>query len=411
MTVPSSRELGPTIVVGAGPHALTITVRLLTEGLARLEDLLVLDPAGGWLDAWRANFRALGIEHLRSPVVHHPHPDPYALLGFTREHRRGSELHGRYQSPGTALFDDFCDAVIGEYELDDAVTAGTITDIDPDGTVAWTDTSRTSRTSRAGRIVIASNPLAPVVPTELRRRSSDHDLAGRHPHPDAVHAAQVDPALVRPDEHVVILGGGLTAGHLACSAVARGGRVTLLTRRPLVEREFDTDPGWLGPRHMQRYLATDCLTSRARLAAEARGGGSMPGWMLARLTAAERAGSLSHRVQPTAASSEPRTTEAVVGAVVEAVVELDADHLWCATGWTLATTCDPVLGPLVGATACDTVGELLVLGPRLELPRTAVPVHVVGRPATLQLGPTAGNLAGARRAADLISGHEPDAIA
>lgn len=400
-----SRRGEPTVVVGSGPHALTITVRLLDEGLARRDELLVIDPGGSWLAAWRDSFRALGIEHLRSPVVHHPHPDPYALLGFTREQRRGSELHGRYQAPGTELFDDFCDQVVDEYDLGDAVDVGRVTGVGRDGTVAWIDAAGTTHNRRAGRVVLASNPMRPVMPAGLVEPTGttwlDDDEPARHPMP--VHAGQVDARCARPGDHVVIVGGGLTAGHLACGAVARGARVTLVTRRHVVEREFDTDPGWLGPRHLQRYLATDCLATRARMASEARGGGSMPGWMLARLSELLRAGSLTHQVVPT-------TTEPPFG-LADAVAELGADHVWCATGWTLVTSCDPVLGPLVRTTGCGTVGELLALGPRLELPRTSAPIHVVGRPATLLLGPTAGNLAGARRAADLVTGREPDAIA
>lgn len=386
---------GPTVVIGAGPHGLTIAIRLLDEGLAEPDDLVIIDPAGRWLDSWRSAFGRLGIEHLRSPVVHHPHPDPYALLNFTREHRRGTELYGRYQAPGTLLFDDFCDEVIDEYELADAVTRGRATGVDPDGTVTWVDEHGRSMHVEAHRVVIASNPSVPAMPDEL---CGDPTGWRRAP----VHAGQVDTnEAVGPGEHVAIVGGGLTAGHLACSAAARGAQVTLLPRRAIVEREFDTDPGWLGPRHLQRYLATPCLESRARLAAEARGGGSMPGWMLGRLTMLERSGALTIRITPADGRAE----------LDEVVAGLDPDHLWCATGWRTSTSTDPLAGALISATGCTTVGELPALGPRLELPDTEVPIHLVGRAATLRLGPTAGNLAGARRAADLIVGHEPDAVA
>jgi hypothetical protein len=60
--------------VGAGPHALTVATHLLAldPQLAHGE-LLVVDPSGGWLAAWRRRVTAFEIPHLRSPVVHHPH--------------------------------------------------------------------------------------------------------------------------------------------------------------------------------------------------------------------------------------------------------------------------------------------------------------------------------------------------
>jgi hypothetical protein len=101
------------VVIGAGPHALSLVSRLLLDRddlytdkeLARLlywnrrlngclsvarsdalernsldgsEDLksrmLVIDKDGEWMAQWRRSFKALQIKHLRSPV--HVHPDP-----------------------------------------------------------------------------------------------------------------------------------------------------------------------------------------------------------------------------------------------------------------------------------------------------------------------------------------------
>ena len=397
---PSGRASDPTLVIGAGPHGLTIAVRLLHERMAHPDELMVIDPAGRWLAGWRSAFDALGIEHLRSPVVHHPHPDPDALLHFVRQQRRGTELHGQYLSPGTELFDDFCGRVIDTSGLTGAVTAGRVCSVEPDGTTIWTDPAGVERCIRARRIVVASNPMVPFTPAELSGDASANL-------PDAVHAGDVDRRGIRRGEHVAIVGGGLTAGHLACWATSQGARVTLVTRRPLVQREFDTDPGWLGPRHMRGYLATRCPVERARLAIEARGGGSMPGWMLGRLDSLVEDGGLTMDV---VTNTDDRRTGSC-GALVEHLIRSEVDHLWCATGWRLATRRDPVIGPLVQASSCATVDEFLALGPRLELTGTEVPVHVMGRPATLQLGPTAGNLSGARRGSDLIVGREPDAIA
>lgn len=63
------------LVVGAGPHALTLAAYLAGQrsGASRLR---VVDPSGRWLDRWHHQMAAYAIPVLRSPSVHHPHPDP-----------------------------------------------------------------------------------------------------------------------------------------------------------------------------------------------------------------------------------------------------------------------------------------------------------------------------------------------
>ena len=39
----------------------------------------------------------------------------------------------------------------------------------------------------------------------------------------------------------MVVGGGLTAGHLVLGALKRSARVTLVARRPIVERNFDVE--------------------------------------------------------------------------------------------------------------------------------------------------------------------------
>ena len=373
------------VIVGAGPHALTIAAHFVAADRSLADDLVVIDPSGTWMHAWRRAFTALEIDHLRSPVVHHPHPDPYGLLAFARTHRRSPELHGKYQTPGSRLFDDFCNHVVDEFALGGTVMPGTVTAVDPGGLVTYcVDRGRRTERVHGDQVVFAQQPRRAVRPDV---GSPPGDRQHRH-------AADVDLDAVGAGDHVAIVGGGLTAGHLVCGAARRGATADLVVRRPVVEREFDTDPGWLGPREMRAFLDTKCLEARARLAVEARGGGSMPGWMLSRLRDLAAAG----RVRIRCLNGNERISDPTT----------DAHHLWYATGWVTDPLGDPVLGPLVEDSGCRTVGDLLVLGGRLELPGTAV--HVVGRPATLHLGPTAGNLAGARRAAALLAGRDPDDI-
>lgn len=371
------------VVVGGGPHALTVAAHLAQACPALVDDLVVLDPSGAFNRTWRHRFAAMGIAHLRSPAVHQPDPDPHALRRFVQHHGRADELYGRYGLPGTRLFDDFCDAVVDEYGLAGCVVAAMATGVGADGVVKLGDGSTIS----ARQVVLAHAPTAPRWPAwaigvDCVRHSDDVDLrmcrsmGGRR---------------------VAVVGGGIGAGHLAYGAALSGAQVHLVHRRALVERNFDTDPGWLGPREMSGYLAEQDLEARHRMATEARGGGSIPGWMICDLEGLVRDDRLA-RVH-----SEVHSCHRIAGGRVRLQTGnggIDVDEVWLATGHVMDTANDPLLGPLVGGTGARLVSGLPVLDRHLALPDTKV--RVVGRPAALHLGPTAGNLSGARRAAELV---------
>ena len=96
--------------------------------LKKTNDVLVIDPAGGWMKSWDKKFKALGIKDLRSPVI--AHPDLFsqdAMLEFAMMQGRMNEISnsdfvyernsldgnpekttGQYGLPTNELFLDFC---------------------------------------------------------------------------------------------------------------------------------------------------------------------------------------------------------------------------------------------------------------------------------------------------------------
>ena len=380
-------------IIGAGPHALAaaVSLRRASPSLA----IEVLDTRGAWLSAWREQFARLEIATLRSPIVHHPDPDPAALANFLRDHRIAS-TGLPYGVPSTAGFDAFCDHVVAELDL--PVTAATVLDLQlsrhgvaGSGTVAAgsADAAVTAITDigprRYRHLIIASNPNRPTVPAWARDILADATgpvrLAGD------VDLRTIDHLV---GAHVVIVGGGLTACHLARGAARRGARVTFLSRRALVERSFDIEPGWLGPKELDRFHATPDPHDRFELARKARGGGSVPRWMLDGL-----ADEVDLRASVVPIGAE--VADQRVRLLVDDDTELLAEHCWLATGTTPGSgaACDAL------ATVGHWVNGLPDVDTWLRIPTT--PVHVMGRLATLQLGPAAGNLWGARRGAHRIT--------
>jgi hypothetical protein len=86
------------VVVGAWPHALTVSAYLLD---ARPDTDLVVADRADWLAAWDRCFAAYGLRRLRSGCVHHPHPDPFALLDFARVQQREDEFTEEIRRPST----------------------------------------------------------------------------------------------------------------------------------------------------------------------------------------------------------------------------------------------------------------------------------------------------------------------
>jgi len=76
-------------------------------------------------------------------------------------------------------------------------------------------------------------------------------------------------------KQTLIVGGGLTRGHLAVGAIAREAQVLLRTRRYFPEKLFDTEPVWLGPKYLKGFAAEPDCHSRWETIQQARNGDSM----------------------------------------------------------------------------------------------------------------------------------------
>lgn len=371
------------LVVGAGPAALSIATVLACHEIP--VELEVVDPAGRWMTAWHRRFAAQDIPHLRSPAVHHPHPDPFALLATTPH----DELtpSGGTNLPSTRAFARFCDDLVHQQRLADAVTTTSATGLEVDGDGAPTVTLADGTTRRPEHVVLATNSRRPQLPACIQ------GLLHRDPRILAGDAATLGATPI--GGHVVVVGGGLSAAHLAVGAAERGATVTLLTRRALRVRRFDTHPSWLGPRKRRPFEIEPDPQVRRRAIDEARGGGSVPHRMRRRLESCEQAGMLDlrSRVRLTDVEADDARLRIVCsdGHVVR------ADALWLATGGAVDVVSDRLCRPLVRRGRTVIVGGMPDLDPDLSWPGTRV--HLVGAAASLVLGPTAGNLVGQRRAA------------
>ncbi len=379
-------------IVGAGPHGLAVATHLVTASPGLRERLIVLDPAGRWMSRWHDQFARLGIDVLRSAMVHHPGVSPGGLGEHTR--RRSLPSSGLpYGVPLAAVFEGYCHTLVEDHRLSDHVLPAATNSIDVGRGEVTVHTD--GGTIRACRVVVATNPFVPVVPEPIASLVDRDDRIA--------HSGRIDlrtiPTLA--GERVVVVGGGLTAAHLVCGAIARGATVTQILRRPQTVRDFDVEPGWLGPRELNRFGVERDPRRRLALVLAARAGGSVPPWMSIALDAHREAGALRRIVH--GADGVQGANVALDGTIrIElAGTQVIADRLWLATGTRPTIDADRALCSVARSVAAEVVDGYPVLDPDLRVPGTSA--HVVGRLAAPTIGPAAGNLWGARVAARRIT--------
>lgn len=381
-------------IIGAGPQALTLVTHLLQKRQKLRHRFLVFDPSGTWMSRWQQQFDALEIEHLRSPAVHHPHPDPFALRRFAQN--RPDELFPPYDLPGTELFEEFCQNVIGQWELQNSVVKASVTGIEPitDGgrprfRIGWQD----GQSIIARRVVLATGAGKTITPNWVERISTPY------PKDKLCHSQNVDlRGLQMTGERVLIIGGGLTSGHLAVGAMKRGAEVLLMARRQLQEKLFDAEPGWLGPKYLKDFFAQPDWLTRWELIQQARNGGSMTPAMMTKLRQRSREGKIAFYEQCQVVEAQWLGDRWRV--LCDHGQEYECERIWYATGTRFDATTNPLLQTIAAAFPTSIVNGLPVLDQHLRWP--GCELFVMGGLAALQVGPVARNLYGAKMASERI---------
>ena len=404
LALPNSIELA---IVGAGPHALTLVTHLLKKKKSMRGRFLVFDPSGTWMSCWNHQFAALEIPHLRSPAVHHPDPDPHALRTFAES--RPNELFPPYDLPGTQLFQDFCRDAIRRWQLQTCVYPAQVKRIEP----------LSHRRSQFGlelsngemvvarRVVIANGGGIPQLPAWVSQ------IPMSYPSNRLLHSSQIDlRGLELRGERILIIGGGLTSGHLAVGAIGRGAQVLLMSRRTVYEKLFDADQRWLGPNYLKKLWAEPDWHTRWQMIQQARNGGSMTPAMLTQLRRLERDGRIVFYEQCQVSQARwngdhwqvscdrAALHECIPTQKIASALPVDCDRIWCATGTKLDATKHPLLKDVLDAYPTDVVNGLPVVDECLRWRNCEL--FIMGGLAALRTGPTARNLSGARAVSDRI---------
>ncbi|MFC4247968.1 FAD/NAD(P)-binding protein [Natribaculum luteum] len=379
-------------IVGGGIHGTYLVQRLLEDvGLERA-DVAIVDPHDGLLESFRRKARACEMAELRSTFVHHVGTDPFGLEHFAETRDREDELlptPGYPRRPSLSLFLDYADDVIDGHDLEALHRRATVETIRDDGELVLETTDGPIRTRHC--------VLAIGHGGRYRRPTWADDA-------DAVHVWDG----FDPDERAdgtVIVGGGITAGQLATCLSGRE-PVTLLTRHPLERAVTEADPRWINWDHVERHLHAHPPGSRARyeVVCEARNDATLPPYLHDRFESAVDAARLA-----------VRRGEVESARTVDGHVRLLLEDGGCVTGdrVVLATGFAPVFEhPFVdrvtrsldlerGYRGMPVLADETLAWRRVDGSRSRL--FVTGALAAGTVGPLAGNVAGARRAADRIT--------
>lgn len=394
--LPASIDLA---IIGAGPHALTLVTHLLRKKQSMRGRLLVFDPSGTWLKQWNHQFAALDIPHLRSPAVHQPDPNPHALRTFAES--RSAELFPPYDLPGTSLFREFCQTVVERWQLESCIYPAQVLHIQPIRQRSARFCLELSGGQRvvARRVVIANGSGVPHVPDWVKQ------IPAIYPPDRLCHSQQIDLRGLRLEgEQVLIIGGGLTSGHLAVGAIQRGAKVLLMSRRQVYEKLFDADPGWLGSKYLKPFWAEPDWLSRWQMIQQARNGGSMTPAMLTQLRRLAHDGSVQFYEQCQVSQARWQNTHWQVCCnqpmIHTCIHNRPIDRIWLATGSQLNAAEHPLLQGVFQTHPIELVQGLPVVDEYLRWPGCGL--FVMGGMAALQVGPTARNLSGGRAISDRI---------
>jgi cation diffusion facilitator CzcD-associated flavoprotein CzcO len=385
------------LIVGSGLHGTYLAIYLLgRRGLPRGR-LRLLDPHEQPLALWRHFTANTGMTFLRSSHAHNLHFDPWSLATFARTQDGAAlaQFIEPYGRPALDLFNAHADRLIQRYQLDRLRLVGRAVGLKRHGEGWCVETQ--AGTIEARRVILAiGSTETPAWPDWGRGLQT----AGAPIH----HI--FDPAfrreLLPSGAPSIVVGGGITAAQTALSLAATSpGGVTLMMQHPPRIHDFDADPLWIDPRHLQPFHQETDYAERRAIIRAARHRGSMPPDVARDLQAAVLEGRLVRRMEHIETGTLVRDVpKRQIEFHLRNAASLRAEQVVLATGFDLARPgvgwLDPAIMEYDLPVAPDgypIVDAALRWSPGL---------YVTGPLAELEVGPVARNLIGVRLAAERI---------
>ena len=198
-------------------------------------------------------------------------------------------------------------------------------------------------------------------------------------------------------ETIAVVGGGISAGQVALRLQKQGNEVHLVSRHEIREHQFDSDPGWLGPRYMNGFSEERDLSNRRKMITHARHRGSLPPDVNNSLQQAMIRHEITRHeseISNLKLMDDGASLEMNDGSV------LQVHRILLATGFAPNRPGGKFVDQLIEAASlpCSECGYPIVDETLCWHPG----IYVSGPLAELEIGPSSRNISGARRAAKRI---------
>ncbi len=387
----------PITIIGGGIHGVSIAIRLLREVPTAASRLTIVDRYPLPLTQWRRKTECQGMTFLRSPAVHHISPDALGIVEYAERHNRTSELAPPYAQPSTQLFWDFCNAAFTELTPPQIYYRFEVAKLRWDkgaGEFPFRLISTNNEGFRSGCVILAigADDCA-YIPPEFMQWQRQYPEIILHASQFAINAGNEQGS----GGKIVIVGGGLTAGTLAKSLRERGHGVALIARKELKVEQFDFPPVWLGPKALTEFANETDFLRRYDIIQQNRGEGSITPDIMESLVSASNVdlypktcirNIIANEKCPVARRLQIETTRGTITNVSRVIL---------ATGYQFDLRRYGFLADLIAKHPIPLVRGLPCLDDDLQL----YPVQNLfgsGSIAQLQIGPAAGNIAGANLA-------------
>ena len=433
-------------IVGAGPAGLAVLSALRTpeavlsdRQLSILQNeqlrvspmsVCVVSPSDGWLDTWRTRFAALGIPYLRSPLFAHPDAfSPSALREYAFRNGRENEIRevdlthsslkgsvdyasGLYNIAGSELFEDFCADLSATKPHDFIVgTVESIEQASKDRRYSLSISCKSETVGiRAKRVVLALGMGSPRIPPYISAASTrlSEWLKPRIFHTSSERMLN-EGNFVR--KRVLVIGGGLSAVQATLLAIKRGAsRITLCSRSPLVPDHYDVPLAYMnrnavqrGSYHEYRFKLLEVpVEERARYIESSRAQSSVPLEYVNEIKSYAKTGKLKLCVDQVVNIS-PSDDNRMLLEFEKQSEDMLVDTVILGTGYELDCNRIPLMKNVRESFRLPVENGIPVLDE--DLCWGNEDILVVGAFARAQIGPDAGNLGGAARAAQICASY------
>ena len=376
------------VIIGAGPQGIHLAIMLVAEAGLDPASILLVDREAGFMGNWNRLTAATGMSHLRSSSVHHVDVEPPSLRRF--RHRRAAEYPepyaDPYRRPALSLFNEHALWAAKRWGIADRIITDDIRSIRPNNRGYRLTASRKSFS--ADNLILAPGQGAAHRPSWTENVTAEVQI--RHLF-DQEFDRQEWADAAASGEPIRIIGAGISAlqAALSLSGNASDG-IDLFASRMPETWQFDSHPGWIGPRFASGFHRITDTRERRRIISEARRPGSADPETIARFNQGCRTGQIRfHRGEPESLGDE-----------ILRSAEQEGGRILLATGYSKQAPLSGSLADLSRTTGAPVAADGYPIPDRhlAWLPG----LFVAGALAELEIGPPARNIAGARRVAERI---------